>query len=205
MEQEKKLRLAAKEKRYGVSRGKGSPGQYSTRPASRSVESGGTMRERGFTLIEVLLVIAIIGIMMLVSYPNIKNSMETRGLENEAREVLSTLQQAKFQAVKFKLNHRVNFDNSLGYWVYFIEREVSFNNWVEVPGRLRKSIPNRFTVTINLPGQVLIISPLGFVLNYSTTQHDISIQSPNIQRQGQPSTRTIVIYAGGSVQYTKSA
>ena len=163
------------------------------------------MRERGFTLIEVLLVIAIIGIMMLVSYPNIKNSMETRGLENEAREVLSTLQQAKFQAVKFKLNHRVNFDNSLGYWVYFIEREVSFNNWVEVPGRLRKSIPNRFTVTINLPGQVLIISPLGFVLNYSTTQHDISIQSPNIQRQGQPSTRTIVIYAGGSVQYTKSA
>ncbi|OGD20775.1 MAG: hypothetical protein A2Y69_15800 [Candidatus Aminicenantes bacterium RBG_13_59_9] len=152
-----------------------------------------------------MLVIAIIGIMMLVSYPNIKNSLETRGLENEAREVLSTLQQAKFQAVKFKLNHRVNFDNSLGYWVYFIEREVSFNNWVEVPGRLRKSIPNRFTVTINLPGQVLIISPLGFVLNYSTTQHDISIQSPNIQRQGQPSTRTIVIYAGGSVQYTKSA
>ena len=162
------------------------------------------MRERGFTLIEVLLVVAIIGIMMLVSYPNIMNSLETRGLENEAREVLSTLQQAKFQAVKLKLNHRVNFDDSLGYWVYFIEREVSYNNWVEVPGFMRKSVPNKFVVTLNLPGQLAVFSPLGFVLNYSTTQHDISLQSPNIQRQGQPSTRTIVIYAGGSVQYTKS-
>lgn len=163
------------------------------------------MKERGFTLIEVLVVVAIIGILLLLSYPNIKNSLEVRGLENEAREVLSTLQQAKFQAVKLKLNHRVNFDNSLGYWVYFIEREVSFNNWVAVPGFMRRSIPNKFPVTINVPGQFLVFSPLGFVLNYSTTQHDISIQSPNIQRQGQPSTRTIVIYAGGSIQYAKSA
>ena len=151
------------------------------------------------------MVVAIIGILTLIAYPNIKNSLEVRGLENEAREILSTLQQAKFQAVKFKLNHRVNFDNSLGYWVYFIEKEVSYNAWVEVPRFIRKSIPNRFVVTLNLPGQVLVFSPLGFVLNYSTTQHDISIQSPNIQRQSQPSTRTIVIYAGGSVQYTKSA
>ena len=163
------------------------------------------MRKRGFTLIESLLVVAIIGFLVLISYPSIKNSMETRGLENEARELLTTLQQAKFQAVKLKLNHRVNFDNSLGYWVYFIEREVSFNTWVEIPGSMRKYVPNKFVVTINLPGQLLVFSPLGFVLNYNTAQHNISIQSPNIQRQGQPSTRTIVIYAGGSVQYTKSA
>lgn len=150
------------------------------------------------------MVVAIIGILALMAYPNIKNSLEVRGLENEARELLSTLQQAKFQAVKHKLNHRVTFDNSLGYWVYFIEREVSFNNWVEVPGFVRRSIPSKFPVTINLPSQIVVFSPLGFVINYSTTEHDISIQSPNIQRQGQPSTRTVVIYAGGSIQYMKS-
>jgi prepilin-type N-terminal cleavage/methylation domain-containing protein len=162
------------------------------------------MRERGFTFIEILVVVAIIGILALMAYPNIKNTLEVRSLENEAREVLSTLQQAKFQAVKFKLNHRVTFDNSPGYWVYFIEREVSFNNWVEVTGFMRKAIPNRFTPAINLSDLTVVFSPLGFVLNYSTTLHDISLQSPNILRQGQPSTRTIIIYAGGSIQYTKS-
>lgn len=183
----------------------GSTGQYSRKPSDRSDEPGGSMKERGFTFIEVLVVVAIIGILMLMAYPNIKNSLEVRSLENEAREVLTTLQQAKFQAVKAKLNHRVVFDNSLGYWVYYIEREASYNTWVEVPGILRKSIPNKLTTTINLPGQMVIFSPMGFVLNYNTTQHDISVQSPNIQRQGQPSTRTIVVYAGGSIQYTKSS
>jgi prepilin-type N-terminal cleavage/methylation domain-containing protein len=163
------------------------------------------MREKGFTLVESLLVVAIVGILVLVSYPNIANSLEVRGLENEAREVLTTLQQAKFQAVKFKLNHRVNFDNSLGYWVYFIEREVSLDTWVEVPGSMRRSISNKLTVTINLPGQLIVFSPLGFVLNYNSAQHTISLQSTNVQRQGQPSTRNIVVFAGGSVQYTKSA
>ncbi len=151
------------------------------------------------------MVIAIIGIIMLMAYPNIKNSLEVRSLENEAREILTTLHQVKFQAVKTKLNHRLNFDNSLGYWVYYIEREVSYDSWVEVPGTIRKSIPNKLITTINLPGQVVVFSPMGFILNYSTAQHDISVQSPNIQRQGQPSTRTIVIYAGGSIQYTKSS
>jgi prepilin-type N-terminal cleavage/methylation domain-containing protein len=187
-------------------------GQDSTGPSSRPAEWGRKMRERGFTFIEVLLVVAIIGILALVSYPNIKNSLEVRGLENEAREVLTTLQQAKFQAVKFRLNHRVNFDNSLGYWVYFIEREESYDKWVEVRRFMRKSIPNKFAVTINLPNQHLGFTPLGQAfmdktpdeILYSATQNDISLQSPNVQRQGQPSTRTIVIYAGGSVQYTKS-
>jgi len=42
------------------------------------------------------------------------------------------------------------------------------------------------------------------ILTYSAIQNDISLQSPNIQRQGQPSTRTITIFAGGSIQYVKS-
>jgi prepilin-type N-terminal cleavage/methylation domain-containing protein len=162
------------------------------------------MRERGFTLIEVLVVVAMMGILMLVSYPNIKNSLETRGLENEAREILSTLQQAKFQTVKLKLNHRVNFSNSLGYWVYYLEREVQLNVWQEVPGFMRRSIPAKFSVIVNLPDQKIAYTPLGMVLNYSTNQHNISLHSPNIQRQGRPSTRTIFAFAGGSVQYVKS-
>ena len=52
-------------------------------------------RPRGFTLIEVLVVIAIIGAMMALAFPSIMNSLETRNLDNGAREVQTTIQQAR--------------------------------------------------------------------------------------------------------------
>jgi len=201
------------EKKKGLRPGKGNQGVKIAAPSERPVERGRKMRERGFTFIEILVVVAIMGILMLVSYPNIKNSLEVRRLENEAREVLSTLQQAKFQAVKLKLNHRINFDNSLGYWVYSIEREENLNTWVAVPKFPRRSIPGKFTVTVDLPNLYLGFTPLGLAfmdktsaaIQYSATQNSISLLSPSVQRQGQPGTRTIVIYGGGSVQYVKSS
>jgi prepilin-type N-terminal cleavage/methylation domain-containing protein len=162
------------------------------------------LNPQGFVLIEMLAVIAIIGILLVMAYPNIRNSLETRNLENNAREILTTLQQTKFMAVKLKLNHRLQFDNSQGYWTYYIQREVSYQNWVEVPGLIRRYIPPKFVVAINVPNQTVVFSPLGMVTNYSVTQHNVSLQSTVLQRQFQPSTRTISIFAGGSIQYVKS-
>ncbi len=158
----------------------------------------------GYTFIEIILVVAILGILLLVSYPSIQNTLETRNLENKAREVLTTLQQAKFQAVKFKLNHRLRLDNSQGYWMYYIEREVRSGTWVEVQGSIRKSIPKKLVVTVNVPNQAVVFNPLGIVLNYNPAQRNISLQSPVLNAKGQPSTRNIIIYAGGSIQYVKS-
>jgi prepilin-type N-terminal cleavage/methylation domain-containing protein len=161
----------------------------------------------GYTFIEIILVVAILGILLLVSYPSIQNTLETRNLENKAREVLTTFQQAKFMAVKYKLKHRVTFDNTQGYWIYFIERENSAGNWLEVPESIRRSIPGKYIVTVNLPNQRVEFTALGTVYNYFltyTNQHNVSIQSLSLQTKNQPSTRSIIIYAGGSIQYVKS-
>lgn len=186
-------------------REKGMALQFTKGPTDRPVETGGIMKERGFTFVEILIVVAIIGVLLIVAYPNIKNSLEMRNLENEAREILTTLQQAKFQSVKTKLNHRVTFENTSGFWVYYLEREVQYNVWQEVPGFVRRSIPSKYTVTVNLPSQQIVYSPLGMVLNYNTAQNSIALQSQDIQRQGQPGTRTITAFAGGSVHYVKSS
>jgi len=68
----------------------------------------------------------------------------------------------------------------------------------------RKTIPAKYVVTVNVPNQVVVFNPLGMVLNYNPAQHNISLQSPNLSAKGQPGTRNIIIYAGGSIQYVKS-
>ncbi len=162
------------------------------------------MKDKGYTLIEVLVVVAIMGILMTASYPGIKNSLEVRGLENQARSVLGSLNQAKFQAVRTKLNHRVRFDNSLGYWTYYVEQEVSYLVWQVVPNRGRKFIPSKFASTVNLPNNVIEFTPLGIASNYSTTQHDVTLRSASLASQGQPSRRIINVFRGGSIQYIKA-
>ena len=81
------------------------------------------LRQQGFTFIEVLVVVGILGMILAALYPSILNTLETRGIENSARDILTTMQRAKFQAVKTKLNHRVGFVDNAGIWLYFIERE----------------------------------------------------------------------------------
>src|SRR5512136_2834687 len=124
------------------------------------------MRERGYTFIEVLVVVAVLGVLLVVGYPNIRSSMEVRNLENQARSILGTFQQAKFQAVRTKLNHRVRFDNSLGYWTYYVEQKVSALVWQPLPNGVRRTIPNAFVSTVNLPNNVAEFTPLGVAGNY---------------------------------------
>jgi len=154
-------------------------------------------KNRGFTLIEALVVVAILGIASLAFYPLILNSLETRSLESEARKVLSTLERTKFRAVKTKLDHRVRFFEQNGRWFYRVEVEALPDTWQEVSGEVPQSIPNKFNVTINLPSQWIEFSPLGIVLNY------LIFQSERLARAGQPDLRRIWIYQGGSIRYQK--
>jgi len=170
------------------------------------------MRKRGFTFIEVLVVIAVLGILTLFSYPGIQNALTVRSLENEAKNVLTTLQRAKFQAARVKLNHRVRFDDSSGRWVYFIEQEHTDGTWHEVPGFMRNSVRARYTVTIDLPtpedgapGLTAVFSPFGAALNYDPSlPFNISLQDSRLTAKGQPGTRNVYIYGGGSIRYEKT-
>ena len=97
--------------------------------------------DRGFTLIEVLVVVGIIGILMAVGYPSILNTLAVRNLENTTRQIQSYLQQTKLRAVDTKIVHRVRFYLADGgYWVYEMERFQADGTWARVEGPPRKTI-----------------------------------------------------------------
>ena len=170
----------------------------------------GKLRQRGYTFIEILVVVGILGVILAALYPSIMNTLETRGIENSARDILTTLQMAKFQAVKTKINHRVGFLDDAGIWCYFIEREDTPGTWSTMPGFIRKEIPEKLIVSLNfpsltgVPSQGIVFSPLGFVTNFDTNQNSVTLQSDKLRRQGQPDLRTVAVFAGGSVPYIKT-
>jgi prepilin-type N-terminal cleavage/methylation domain-containing protein len=165
--------------------------------------------KKGFTLLELLVVLGVMGILMFASYPSIMNSLDSRDLENTARDIQSSMQTAKFQAVSSKLSHRLRFDNSTGPWTYVIEREVTSGNWASMSRYLARTISTKLLVSVVLPSvpaaNTVVFDSVGMVSNFNTLKNTITLQSPKLKLHGQPDLRTIVFYNGGSVKYIKSS
>ncbi len=165
----------------------------------------------GFTMIEVIVVVGIIGIFVAASYPSILNTMESRNLENTTRRIQAYFQQARNRAVDTKITHRVRFTRAdTPYWTYDMEIFRVDGTWIKAEGAPRKSIPPRFAVTINLPADgadfVVDFSPLGTIVNLpvlANTQYSITLRSPKLDRPGQMDLRVLNLFMGGSVQYLK--
>jgi len=160
--------------------------------------------QQGITLIETLVVLALLGMIAAWSFPSILNTLETRNLENTAREVLTTLQRAKHKAVEEKISYRVRFYNDDGPWRYVIETESSPGNWVTTPGFVPKTISAKFNVTVNLPSDRVTFSSMGFITDFATTQNSIQLQSSKLNNYNQPDLRIVSVFAGGSIRYEKS-
>jgi prepilin-type N-terminal cleavage/methylation domain-containing protein len=161
-------------------------------------------QRKGFTFIEIVLVIGILGMLSLILYPDIHNAIEIRQLENEARDILTSMQRAKLQAVRTKLNHRVRFFYEEDDWFFQIEREESPDQWNLMPGFIRKVVSPKFVVTIDFPNQIVEFTSLGFITDFDNEHHSITLQSEKLRNYGQPDLREISVFAGGSVRYLES-
>jgi prepilin-type N-terminal cleavage/methylation domain-containing protein len=162
----------------------------------------------GFTLIEILVVIGIMGIFMVVSYPSILNTMAARNLENTTRQIQTYLQQTKLQAVSTRIVHRVRFFRvDASYWAYDMERLQANGTWIKAQSAPRKTIPNRVNVTITFPAvgadHVAVFSPMGTFPQFAISQNSITLQNPNLDRPGQMDERVLSIFMGGSIHYSK--
>jgi len=80
--------------------------------------------QRGFTLIEVLITVVIIGIITSFALPAMSNLIKNQAMSANANEIVSTLQSARSEAIKRSTNIRVCF------------RQLTTGNQCNAAGRL---------------------------------------------------------------------
>jgi len=71
-------------------------------------------RQAGFTMVELMIVIAVIAILTAIAVPNIINSLPNYRLKAAARDLYSAATKAKSAAIKRNLNCALTFNQVLG-------------------------------------------------------------------------------------------
>lgn len=86
------------------------------------------MRQRGITLVEMVIVMAIIALGAVVMVPNIGAWLPTYRLKSASRDIVSTMRVAQMKAVATNANYRVSFDDAAKTYILQRQSGTSYTN-----------------------------------------------------------------------------
>ena len=75
------------------------------------------IQQQGFTLAEVIMVLAIIGILAAIAIPNFLSWLPNMRLKAAARDLYSSMQKARAEAIKTNRSHAIVFDTANNRYV----------------------------------------------------------------------------------------
>lgn len=95
------------------------------------------MRERGYTLIELAVVVFLVGLMLFLAVPKIKTALYTENLKKANRMLIGTIRELKIAALQEQVDQVLVLDlNNQVFWSYAVDMTPE-----KLAERKRQAIP----------------------------------------------------------------
>ena len=107
-------------------------------------------RQRGFTLVEALITVAVLGILVLMGMPSFLGALTRTRLTGATRQLATLMQAARLEAIKKNTVVKVQYDTTLRRFWGFVDNN---QNGAEDTGE------RRIAEVVDLPKQVLFRGP----------------------------------------------
>jgi type IV fimbrial biogenesis protein FimT len=144
-------------------------------------------KNSGFTLMELMIVIAIIAIMSSIAIPNFIGWLPERRLDAGAQDILQALQKSRSKAIMTNRNVIVTFDAGDNSFIAFVDEDASDD----------LSAGDLTIVNRNMPAGI-VFNALGFGATVTFNNRGIPTTSGVLTLQNtKGNSRTIQLYLSG--------
>ena len=152
------------------------------------------MRERGFTITELMIVVAIMGSLTAVATPSISRWLTSIRMESATREIASTLQLARVKAITQNTSIRIHFDTTAHTYQMQQRHAAALTTWNNVEKAKKLPAGIRFVSVTGNP--VIFQSGRGSTLPGSNST--ITLHNP------QGKTNAVVVAQTGRILVRKN-